>query len=120
MFGNKNKKILEVLDVLESFINNKINVLPKLDNSKIKLDEELINKFTSIFELLNHKQNEELKTYGELLLVTEKMMSGDFNDKIFHINTTNNKLNYIGKSINNLNTIVKDTMDQVLNTLGHL
>ncbi len=117
MFGNKNKKILEVLDVLESFINNKINVLPKLDNSKIKLDEELINKFTSIFELLNHKQNEELKTYGELLLVTEKMMSGDFNDKIFHINTTNNKLNYIGKSINNLNTIVKDTMDQVLNTL---
>ena len=33
MFGNKNKKIIDILDILESYINYEINTLPQLDRS---------------------------------------------------------------------------------------
>ena len=33
MFGNKNKKIIDILDILESYINHEINTLPQLDTS---------------------------------------------------------------------------------------
>ena len=74
MFGNKNKKIIDILDILESYINYEINTLPQLDTSSKGLNQEVINKFNSIFNTLNQKQNEELQIFGELLLVTEKWL----------------------------------------------
>ena len=74
MFGNNNKKIIDILDILESYINQEINTLPQLDKSSKGLNQEVINKFNSIFNTLNQKQNEELQIFGELLLVTEKWL----------------------------------------------
>ena len=114
MFGNKNKKIIDILDILESYINYEINTLPQLDTSSKGLNQEVINKFNSIFNTLNQKQNEELQIFGELLLVTEKMASGTFTDKIYHTNTSNIKLNYIAKSINILADNMQNTIGKVL------
>ena len=114
MFGNKNKKIIDILDILESYINYEINTLPQLDRSSKGLNQEVINKFNSIFNTLNQKQNEELQIFGELLLVTEKMASGTFTDKIYHTNTSNIKLNYIAKSINILADNMQNTIGKVL------
>ena len=114
MFRNKNKRIINILDILESYIDHKINTLPELNNSYQGLNQEVIDKFNSIFNLLNQKQNEELQIFGELLLVTEKMAAGTFTDKIYHTNTSNIKLNYIAKSINILADNMKDTISQAL------
>ncbi len=114
MFGNNNKKIIDILDILESYINQEINTLPQLDKSSKGLNQEVINKFNSIFNTINQKQNEELQIFGELLLVTEKMASGTFTDKIYHTNTSNIKLNYIAKSINILADNMQNTIGKVL------
>ena len=58
MFRNKNKKIITILDILESYINHEINTLPELDKSQKGLNQEILNKFNSIFNTLNQKQNE--------------------------------------------------------------
>ena len=42
---------------------------------------------------------------------------GDFDDKLFHTNTSNQKLNYIGKTINLLVTNLKKNFDLVTNIL---
>ncbi|PUE63555.1 chemotaxis protein [Arcobacter caeni] len=114
MFRNKNKKIITILDILESYINHEINTLPELDKSQKGLNQEILNKFNSIFNTLNQKQNEELQIFGELLLVTEKMATGTFTDKIYHTNTSNIKLNYIAKTINILADNMQNTIGQAL------
>jgi methyl-accepting chemotaxis protein len=102
MFFNKNNKIVEVLEVLESYLKDEINYLPQIDYKNTQINKDIKDKLESIFSLINKKQDEELLIYGELLLVTEKISNGDFDDKIYHTNTSNHKLNYISKTINEL------------------
>ena len=45
---------------------------------------------------------EELMIYGEIMLISEKLANGQISDKIYHTNTSNKKLNYIAKTINEL------------------
>jgi methyl-accepting chemotaxis protein len=105
MFGNKNKRIIEILDVLEAYI-------------KKGLDKEVKNKFNTIFDLLNKKQNDELQVFGELLLITEKIALGDFDDKIYHLNTSNIKLNYVSKTVNILVDNLKKNFNLIDNILN--
>jgi len=112
-FTKKNHDIIEVLDLLELYFNNEINYLPKVDYRKYKIDNKIKEKLESIFEKINKKQDEELLIYGELLLITEKTAIGDFEDKIYHINTSNHQLNYIAKTINNLITNLKENFNMV-------
>ena len=104
MFFNKknNNSILEILDILESYYDHEINYLPSFDNLNYSMDNRIKNKLESIFEKINKRQDEELLIYGELLLVTEKVSTGDLSDKIYHLNTANHQLNYIAKSVNAL------------------
>ena len=107
MFFNKNNKIIEVLEILETYLKDDINYLPQIDYKNAYINKDIKNKLESIFSLINKKQDEELLIYGELLLVTEKIAIGDFDDKIYHTNTSNHKLNYISKTINELVTNLK-------------
>ena len=68
MFGmNKNKKILEALDIIEAFVKCDINGLPTLDYTTKEMDKEIKDRFNSLFKLMNDRNNEELTAYGELL-----------------------------------------------------
>ena len=117
-FIKKNNNILEILNILESYFENKINYLPKLDYSKYKMDKNIKERFESIFEKTNKKQDEELLIYGELLLVAEKVATGDLGDKIYHLNTSNQQLNYIAKSINELIINLDKTFSMVSGILN--
>ena len=117
MFFNKNNKIIEVLEILETYLKDDINYLPQIDYKNAYINKDIKNKLESIFSLINKKQDEELLIYGELLLVTEKIAIGDFDDKIYHTNTSNHKLNYISKTINELVTNLKKNFTLVSNIL---
>ena len=121
--GNTNDPIIiiEILDLIEKYLGNEINSLP--DNIEYRLSglskikTPIKNKLNSICKTINKRNNDELLIYGELMLVAEKMMKGDFSDKIFHTKTSNIKLNYISNVINNLNNSLKQSIDNILKIL---
>ncbi len=117
MFFKKNNDILEVLTTLESYLKDEINYLPQIDFTNSKINNNIKEKIESIFSLINKQQDEELLIYGELLLVTEKIANGDFDDKIYHTNTSNHKLNYISKAINDLVTNLRKNFTLVSDIL---
>jgi methyl-accepting chemotaxis protein len=117
MFFKKNNDILEILTTLESYLKDEINYLPQIDFTNSKINNNIKEKIESIFSLINKQQDEELLIYGELLLVTEKIANGDFDDKIYHTNTSNHKLNYISKAINDLVTNLRKNFTLVSDIL---
>ena len=99
-FKNSNENdTLEILSNIEKLIEGEINTFPILENNK---NNKIINKLNKISEKLLQKQEEDIILYGEIMLVTEKITNGHIADKIYHTNTSNKKLNYIAKTINNL------------------
>jgi methyl-accepting chemotaxis protein len=118
MFFNKKEDeiTLNILNDIESYLNNEINGIPI--NSNVKKNSKIHNKLLNICELLNKKNDEELMIYAEIILVSEKLANGDFDDKIHHVNTSNLKLNYIARIINNLNESLKTNFEQILNILN--
>ncbi|MEJ5168185.1 MAG: chemotaxis protein, partial [Arcobacteraceae bacterium] len=116
MFFNKksNSEVLYYLNNIELFLKNEINNIP-MDCMDSKMDIDVKNKLMSICSILNKKNDEELLIYGELMIVSEKIVYGDFDDIIYHTNTSNTKLNYIAKTINylvkNLKTVNKQIVD---------
>ncbi len=121
--GNTNDPIIiiEILDLIEKYLGNEINSLPDNVEDRLsglsKVKTPIKNKLNSICKTINKRNNDELLIYGELMLVAEKMMKGDFSDKIFHTKTSNIKLNYISNVINNLNNSLKQSIDNILKIL---
>ncbi|MFX4267494.1 methyl-accepting chemotaxis protein [Aliarcobacter butzleri] len=121
MFFSKkkdNQNILMALDNIEKYLKNDINYLPDINFEVKEKNKEIKNKLDSIFSLLNKKNNEEFMIYGELMLVCEKITNGLIGDKIFHVNTSNEKLNYIAKTINILVDNLKNVIEQIISTLS--
>ena len=119
MFNKKKEKqnILKLLEQIESYLNDEINTL-KVDDFKCKgFNKEIKDKLDSICNILNVKHDEELLIYGELMLVSEKIANGIMNDKIYHTNTSNKKLNYIANTINTLVDRIRETTHQINNIL---
>ena len=122
--GNTNdpKIIIEVLDLIEKYLGNEINNLPNEVENRLdglsKIKTPIKNKLNSICKTINKRNDDELLIYGELMLIAEKMMRGDFSDKIYNTKTSNIKLNYIANVINNLNGELKKNIDDVLNVLN--
>ncbi|RZV18418.1 methyl-accepting chemotaxis protein [Aliarcobacter butzleri] len=121
MFFSKkkdNQNILIALDNIEKYLKNDINYLPDINFEVKEKNKEIKNKLDSICSLLNRKNNEEFMIYGELMLVCEKITNGLIGDKIFHVNTSNEKLNYIAKTINILVDNLKNVIEQIISTLN--
>ena len=122
--GNTNdpKIIIEVLDLIEKYLGNEINNLPNEVENRLdglsKIKTPIKNKLNSICKTINKRNDDELLIYGELMLIAEKMMRGDFSDKIYNTKTSNIKLNYIANVINNLNGELKKNIDDLLNVLN--
>ena len=121
MFFSKkkdNQNILMALDNIEKYLKNDINYLPDINFEVKEKNKEIKNKLDSIFSLLNRKNNEEFMIYGELMLVCEKITNGLIGDKFFHVNTSNEKLNYIAKTINILVDNLKNVIEQIISILS--
>lgn len=101
-FNNSNsKEILELLGSIESFINNDINSFEIPSNNCKGSDKEVMDKIITIANQLQQQQKEDLTIYGEIMLCSEKLSDGFTEDRITK-ESSNDKLNYIGKSINQM------------------
>ena len=116
MFFNKKKdkeKVLESLNTLELYIQNKINSID--DNNVVEASEfiEVEDKLHAIMDILQSKNQKNLTVYGEIMLACEKIADGHIDDKITSI-SDDSKLNYIAKSLNimfeKLNISVNNTL----------
>jgi methyl-accepting chemotaxis protein len=116
-FNNSDKNIINSLDNIIDYLNNKTNAIDKNDFKCSRSNKEVKKRLDLIIDILNKKNNDELRIYGEIMLVAEKMMKGDFSDKIFHTETPNIKLNYIATVINNLNYTLKTSITNMLKIL---
>ena len=116
-FNNSNEKIIEKLDDIIDYLSNKTNKIEELDFQSSGKSYEIKKRLDLITDILNKNNDDELLIYGELMLVSEKMMRGDFTDKIHHTKTSNMKLNYIANVINNLNNEIKKNIDAILKVL---
>jgi methyl-accepting chemotaxis protein len=118
-FPNKgNEAILKALDDIDSFINNHINSMPQIEGSCSGFNLEIKKRLEKISSSLQIKNDEELKVYGEIMLISEKLSDGNINDKIYHTKTSNEKLNYIAKTFNNLVNHLKFMIQSILDILG--
>ena len=120
IFSNKgNDAILRVLDDIDAFINNEINSIPQISSTCSGFNLEIKIKLEKIIESLKQKNEEELEVYGEIMLISEKLADGNINDKIFHTNTENRKLNYIANTFNALIDNLNNTIRIILETLNN-
>ena len=99
-FRNNNNKIIENLDEIIDYLNNKTNYANKSNIEFNGHNRVIKEKLDLICDILNKRNDDELLIYGEVMLVVEKMMKGDFSDRINHTNTSNIKLNYIANALN--------------------
>ncbi|RBQ29574.1 methyl-accepting chemotaxis protein [Aliarcobacter vitoriensis] len=117
-FNNRNTDILEILNMIESYLKNEINFL-SIDDFECKgYNKEIKAKLDSICNILNQRNDDELLIYGEIMLISEKIEKGIIGDKIHHTNTTNIKLNYIAKTINNLVETLHNYINQIITILS--
>ncbi|RXJ83586.1 chemotaxis protein [Arcobacter cloacae] len=116
-FNNSNEKIIKKLDTIIDYLSNKTNKIEEFDFEDSSKNHEIKKRLDLITDILNKKNDDELLIYGELMLVSEKMMRGDFTDKIYHTKTSNIKLNYIANVINRLNASLKQNIDTILKVL---
>ncbi|MGD9623450.1 MAG: methyl-accepting chemotaxis protein [Arcobacter sp.] len=118
-FSNKgNTDILEALDNIDLFINNKINSIPEIEGVCTGFNEQIRIKLEKITNSLKQKNEEELKVYGEIMLISEKFADGNINDIIHHTETSNEKLNYISNTYNTLVENLKLIIETILQTLN--
>ena len=118
LFSDKgNDAILKALEDIDSFINNKINSIPVLDATCTGFNQKIKEKLEKISLSLKIKNDEELQVYGEVMLISEKLADGNINDKIYHTNTSNEKLNYIANTFNALVDNLKFTIHTILDIL---
>jgi len=117
MFFSKRKdkeKILESLELLESYIQNDINSIKYEEETQSSDFVEIEGKICSIMDLLQSKNQKNLTVYGEIMLACEKISDGYINDKITSV-SDDSKLNYIAKSLNvmfeKLNVSISNTLN---------
>ena len=121
-FSDPNEnKIIEALDNIEKFVNGEINAIPKVNFKGKGFNQKIVDKLSSINDKLTTKNQDELMIYGEIMLIAEKLSDGFIEDKIYFTNTSNKKLNYIAKTVNNLvdnlNAIIGSDTHKIIHVL---
>jgi len=113
-FKNNNQEILDTIEILKSFVKgdiNNINDLPKNSSNPI------LQSVSELAILMQNKQTEELRVYGEIMLVSEKLADGLTDDRIT-VNSSNPKLNYIAKTINEMTEKLDTSLIEIEHVLG--
>jgi methyl-accepting chemotaxis protein len=105
--SSNQSEIIQIIDNIENFLDGNINSFPNLNTRK---SNKIVEKLNNLTNKLYKRHQEELKIYAEIMLVVEKLANGDIKDKINYTNSSNKKLNYIAKTVNEL----VDTLGQLL------
>jgi len=111
---NDKESILRTLNLLEEYIKEDINKINETKQCSSNNFKEIENKLSSINELMQDRDRQNLTVYGEIMLACEKLSDGFTHDKITS-HADDIKINYIGKSLNTmldkLNTGINDALE---------
>ena len=118
-FSNQadSNEILSMLDKVEQYVKNDINELDVDGNPKNQNMQKIAQKVTSIANLMQKKQDEDLTVYGELMLVCEKLSDGFTDDRI-SLKASDDKVNYISYTVNQALNNLSQSLNEVLNVLS--
>jgi len=105
-------EILEALNQIDLFLDNELNSLPIKENTCRGKNRIIMQKLMEISEKMVHRHKEDLTIFGEIMLISEKLADGFTEDKIT-IQTSNEKLNYIAKSINRMSQKLEDALSDI-------
>ncbi len=115
--SNNRRQILNILENMEKYLKEEISSLEIEEFSCTGFEKELKTRIDSLCKILMKNSDEELQIFGEIMLVSEKLASGIVSDRISFTNSSNFKLNYIAKTINNLASDLKKTITLIKDTL---
>jgi len=108
--------ILFTLEHFEEYIKGDINQLEFDENFKHKKLKKIEDKILSISEHLHSQRTQDLKVYGEIMLVCEKLSDGFTDDEVTEV-SSDEKINYIAKTINQTVHRIDDSLQKVTRIL---
>ena len=119
MFFSKSNddQILGLLNQVELFIKSDINSIDMELIKKENLeDNKVLKKVYEISQLLQERQREDLTVYGEIMLSAEKLSNGITTD-IIQKKSSDEKLNYIAKTLNKMMNTINVSLNKTCSTL---
>jgi len=120
MFFSNQKDVdilLNSLDSLENYIKGDINTLDLKDGIKNKNLQKVEEKIVSIANIINKKNISELRVFGEIMLVCEKLSDGFTDDRVA-LKSVDEKVNYISYTINEVMNNISKSLSNVLTILN--
>ena len=118
MFSS-NKKDIDLLasfiDEIDSYIKNDINSfdIPEKSTKKLKKIED---KIVSLAQYIKDQKRQDIKVFGEIMLVCEKLSDGFTDDEITE-KSSDAKINYISKTINSMSFKLDTALREVTQRL---
>ncbi|MGB5868190.1 MAG: methyl-accepting chemotaxis protein [Arcobacteraceae bacterium] len=109
--------LLEALDTIQSYIEGDINKISLKNNIAKANMKKVEDKIISIAHLLQTKNTDDLKVFGEIMLACEKLSDG-FTDDYIAQKSSDEKINYIAFSINEAIKNISSSLDKVLYVLN--
>jgi len=117
-FSTKNEmnNILDFLDHFENYIKNDINKLEMQENITAKKLAKIELKINSIAEHISEQRVQDIKVFGEIMLVCEKLSDGFTEDEISE-KSSDPKINYISETVNKMTIKIDTALEQVTSRL---
>lgn len=106
---NNEDEILKAIATLKEFVKGDIN---KLENFSSNGSDKVLLALEDLAVTMQNKQTEELAVYGEIMLVSEKLADGLTDDRIGSV-SSNQKLNYIAKTINDMASKLDQSLTEI-------
>ena len=118
IFSNKKDldSISEFLDTFSSYVKSDINELELKNVAKDKKLAELENKILELADVIQNQRTEDLKVYGEIMIVCEKLSDGYTTDEITS-KSTDPKINYISKTVNTMSSKINFAISEITQRL---
>jgi len=109
-------QLLDILDSLEDYLENRtnsININSAVTNSNLKKVEDKISKISN---LISENKTDDLRVFGEIMIVCEKLSDG-FTDDFISQKSSDDKINYISYTINEAITNISESLNKVTDML---
>ena len=119
MLSNKKEinKILNTIDLLEEYIEDQNGHLQIENTVEKKSYRQIEDKIIELACKIEEQRNRDMKVFGELMLICEKVSDGFTEDRITQT-TTDHKINYIAKTVNNMTEKLDISLNKTFEVLN--
>jgi len=116
-FNNKEvDKVISLLDTLEQFVKGETNRLVFDEDINIKKLKKIADKVVSLGHFIQEEKTQDMRVFGEIMIVCEKLSDGFTDDEVLEV-STDQKINYIAKTINQTVHRIDDSLKRVTKIL---